>query len=155
MLPCKPDMACWPKFLLRQYFLPGIVYFTWCVFINQRLDLQELYHFLYLVRKSSGRLDPNLLKHDFKVETFWNYSHRFSQGSKDKFNTMRSVKHGANHDSNVKCGAILWSSPTESAVSDDDFMTMLNIVQATHVKLSNHSHWKNCGISNVKIIWFF
>ena len=129
MLPCKPDMACWPTFLLRQYFLPGIVYFTRCVFINQRLDLLEPYHFL--------------LKHDFKVETFWNYSHRLSQGSKDKFNTMRSVKHGGKSwYSNVKCGAILWSPPSESAEWVNDFVTMLNIVQATHVKLSNHSHWK-------------
>ena len=33
---------------------------------------------------------------DLKVESwdFWNYTHRFSQGSKDKFITMRSVKHG-------------------------------------------------------------
>ena len=55
LLPCKPDMVCWPTFPLRQYFLPGIVYFARCVFINQRLDVQELYHFLYSVRKSSGR----------------------------------------------------------------------------------------------------
>ena len=129
LLPCKPDMVCWPTFPLRQYFLPGIVYFARCVFINQRLDVQELYHFLYSVRKSSGRLDPNLLKHDYKVETSWNYLIPCEVS-----NTVE------NHDSNVKCGAILWSPQNPQWVND--FMTMLNIVQATHVKLSNHSHWK-------------
>ena len=56
---------------------------------------RSLYHFLYSVRKSSGTLDPILLvKQWLESWDLWNYSHRFSQGCKDKFITMRSVKHG-------------------------------------------------------------
>ena len=155
MSPWKPDMACWPTFLLRQYFLPGIVYFTRCVFKNQRLDLQEVYHFLYSVRKSSRRLDPNLLKHDFKVETFWNYSHRFSQGSKDKFNTIRSVKHGG-------------KSWFRRQVWSHIMVASVRIRRVSQWLYDNVKHrptnpcetikpfpLENCGISNVKIIWFF
>ena len=141
MLPCKPDMACWPTFLLRKYFLPGIVYFTRCVFINQRLDLLEPYHFL--------------LKHDFKVETFWNYSHRLSQGSKDKFNTMRSVKHGGKSWFKRQ----VWSHTVVASVRIRRVSQWL-CVNVKHRPSKPSETIKpfpleNCGISNVKIIWFF
>ena len=85
-------MACWPTFLLRQYFLSGIVYFTWCVFTFYK---PKTWLTRSLVRKSSGTLDPILfVKQWLESWDFWNYSHRFSQGSKDKLITLRSVKHG-------------------------------------------------------------